>query len=120
MSQRSDLSIKSLVFDTLVKAAREGRRCPTNFEIAEAVTSLSGGRPRAASGMPAVIQQLVRDGYVTVRVYGANFREVLIHQGPEAGKSTLPPSHGKQPYRVIDKMERERRDKAPKWSHVRR
>jgi hypothetical protein len=58
---------------------------------------------------------LVRQGRIVIRVYGGNWRDVLICAGRQAGKSTAPAPHGGRPHIVIDATERARRDSQPKW-----
>jgi hypothetical protein len=98
-----------LIFTVLERAAAQGRRCPTNAEIA---AQLSEHGPRIAGPtVPAAMQRLAREGAIVVRLYGSNYRDVCICKGPHKGKATLPPAHGKLPHIVIDQEERARRDK---------
>jgi len=103
------------VYALVERAAAEGRRCPTNAKIAADLNKSGLTKPVAASSIPGVFRQLIRRGLVTVRIYGNNWRDVVILQGPHAGKATLPPSHGGKPHIVIDQAERERRDRAARW-----
>jgi len=95
-------------------AANEGRRCPTNADIANDLNASGITKSVAASSIPSIIQRLIRRGLVTVRIYGHNWRDVMILEGTHAAKATLPPPHGGKPYIIIDQAERERRDKAAK------
>lgn len=104
-------SKEAQVFTLIEQAAMGGCRCPTNAEIADHLNALGIWRPVGVSGIPKILQQLVRQGFVTIRIYGLNWRDVVILQGQHAGKMTLPPPHGGKPYIVIDQAERERRDK---------
>jgi len=103
-------ALETRVFGIVERAASKGHRCPTNPEIAAKLNESGLTKAIAASSIPGVFRQLIRKGLVTVRVYGHNWRDVLILQGPHAGKATLPPPHGGKPHTVIDKAERERRD----------
>lgn len=107
--------LQDLVFGILERAAGEGRRCPTNFEVAAELNAMLTNTRRAGTSIPAIMQVLVRRGLLTVRLYGGNYRDVVILKGPHAGKATLGPRHGGPPYEIIDKAERDRRDKSPKW-----
>lgn len=102
------------VFGVLERAAVEGRRCPTNPEIAECLQK--SGLRAAAGSIPGVLRTLVREGRIIVRVYGGNWRDVVIAAGPHAGKSTKGPPHGGKPYSVIDAVERTKRDSEPTWT----
>jgi hypothetical protein len=114
MREADGAEIQEIVFGILERAASKGIRCPTNSEAVAELNALSH-RPRSATSMPKIIQSLVRSGMITVRVYGCNFRQVIILEGPCAGRATLRPSHDGQPYIILDKVERLRRDDAPKW-----
>lgn len=96
------------VFALLEAAARTGRRCPTNPELAAALSSQ--GDPIAPSSVPKIIGRLVRGGRIIVRVYGHNWRDVVIQTGRHASKTTMAPPSGGQPYIVIDAAERMKRD----------
>lgn len=98
------------VFALLETAAREGHRCPTNPELAAALSSQ--GDPIASSSVPKIIGRLVRGGRIIVRVYGHNWRDVVIQSGRHAGKTTMAPPSGGEPYIVIDAAERTKRDTA--------
>src|SRR5260370_13330253 len=93
-------SRQTRVFDLLEEAASKGLRCPTNPDIA-AYLSERGFRT-AASAVPAIVRLLTREGRLTVRVYGNNWRDVTICSGPHAGKTSIPPPHRANPYLVID------------------
>lgn len=107
-------ALEDVVFGILERAASEGRRCPTNIEVANEINFLLKNTRRAATSIPAIIQALVRRGLITVRIYGHNFREVVILEGPLAGKTTQRSPDGWEPYIIIDKAERDRRDKSRK------
>jgi hypothetical protein len=100
------------VYALVERAVVEGKRCPTNAEIAADLNKSGLTKPIAATSVPGVFRQLIRRGMVTVRVYGNNWRDVVILQGTNAGKATLPPPHGGKPHIVLDPDERARRDKA--------
>jgi hypothetical protein len=106
------------VFTLVERAAIEGRRCPTNPEIAAYLRQQ--GVKAAAGSIPGLLRILVRENRIVVRVYASNWRDITICEGPHKGKATLPPSHGNDPYIVIDAAERARRDKEggrwTKWS----
>jgi hypothetical protein len=104
-------ALEARVYAVVEGAAMEGRRCPTNAEIAANLNASGLRKSVAASSIPGVFRELIRRGLVTVRIYGNNWRDVMILQGPHAGKVTQPPPHGGKPHIVIDKAERERRDK---------
>lgn len=104
--------MESGVLAMVERTASEGRRCPTNPEISDDFNELGITESVAASSIPGIFRQLIRRGLITVRVYGNNWRDVVILQGPRAGKVTLPPPHGGKPHIVIDKVGGERRDKA--------
>ena len=112
-SQQAKISIReAFVFELIENAAKAGNRCPTNLEIATLLVNSGLVKKYGPSAVPRIFMQLVRTGLLTVRVYGQNWREAVILSGPNAGKSTLRPSHGRKPYVVIDILERERRDAA--------
>ncbi|MBX3504450.1 MAG: hypothetical protein KF895_03150 [Parvibaculum sp.] len=75
------------LFDTLVQAAVDGIRCPTNGEL-RAYKELSS---------------LCRAGFVRSEVYEKNYRVVEITSGVHAGKRTAEHPGGRRPYRIIDK-----------------
>lgn len=87
------------VFAILESAAASGQRCPTNPQIAEYLAK-SGCRVGYTS-VPAFVKKLTKHGQIEVRVYGSNWREVKICVGPSAGKTTMAPPHGGQPYLVL-------------------
>ena len=113
--QREKGPHEARVYALVERAAKEGRRCPTNAEIAAHLNKSGLAKPVAASSIPDIFRQLIRQGLVTVRIYGNNWRDVVILRGPHAGKVTLPPPHGGKPHIVINQAERERRDKAARW-----
>lgn len=75
------------VFDELVTAALEGRRCPTNTEL------------RAKNGEIGV---LARAGHIRSEVYERNYRVIEITHGEHKGKRTAEHPKGYKPYRVLD------------------
>ncbi len=75
-------ALEARVFALVKRAASEGRRCPTNAEIATDLNESGITKSVAASSIPGVFRQLIRRGLVTVRVYGNNWRDVVILQGP--------------------------------------
>lgn len=101
------------VYGLIERAAIEGRRCPKNSEIAEYLRWHIFPEC-SASSIPGYMRRLIREGRIIVRVYGHNWRDVIIVKGPHSGKRTLPPPHGGKPYIVIDASERAKRD-AKKW-----
>jgi hypothetical protein len=96
------------VFALLEAAARAGHRCPTNPELAADLSS--HGVPIASSSVPKIFGRLVREGRIVVRVYGHNWRDIVIQSGRYAGKATMAPPLGGEPYIVIDAAERTKRD----------
>jgi hypothetical protein len=98
------------VFALLEAAARAGHRCPTNPELAAFLSS--HGDPIAPSSVPKIIGRLVKGGRIIVRIYGHNWRDVVIQTGRHASKTTMAPPSGGQPYIVIDAAERTKRDAA--------
>ena len=110
--KRKKVAVEARVYALIERAAAEGRRCPTNSDIAANLNNSRLTKAVAASSMPGVFQQLIRRGLVTVRIYGNNWRDAVILNGPHARKATLPPPHGGKPYTVLDQPERERRDQA--------
>ena len=104
-------SKEARVYAIVEQAAVEGRRCPTNAEIAADLNALGLWKPVGTTSIPGILQQLVRQGFMTIRIYGLNWRDIIILQGPHTGKATLPPPYGGKPHIVIDQAERERRDK---------
>jgi hypothetical protein len=97
------------IFSILEEAAASGMRCPTNPTIADHLAKK--GFPVAATTIPSILRRLIRDGRIIIRVYGGNWRDVTLCTGAEAGKSTLPPPHGGNPYTILDAAERARRDR---------
>lgn len=108
-------ALEARVYALVERAARNGRRCPTNAEIAAELNKAGLTKAVSPGSIPGVFRQLIRRGQITVRIYGNNWRDVVILEGPHAGKVTLPPPHGGKPHIVIDQAERERRDKAARW-----
>jgi len=87
------------VFAFLAKAAAKNVRCPTNSEIAQ---HLHAKRMSVSAGtVPGIVSQLAREGRIAVRLYSRLWREVVICEGPQMGRGTLPPPHGGKPFRVI-------------------
>lgn len=96
-----------LIFGVLVRVATQGRRCPTNAEIANELQEL--GLKAATGGISALMGQLALAGRIVVRVYAKNWRMVEITSGACLGMKTLPPPRGGEPYTVIDATERAER-----------
>lgn len=107
--------IEEVLLSIIGAAAQTGERCPNNWTLANLVNEAMGRRVRSAGGIPSHIQNLVRRGKVTVHLFGHNYRQIEILEGDYAGLKTKPPEHGKPPYITIDKEERLKRDKSPKW-----
>jgi hypothetical protein len=93
------------VFDQLQEAAAEGKRCPTNHQIAERLAWR--GLQIAPTSVPSVMKKLTSQGLIIVRIYGANWRDVIICSGPHSEKTTLPPPHGGKPHIVLRATGRE-------------
>jgi hypothetical protein len=93
------------LFALLQQVAAEGRRCPTNADLA-AYLRKGGFRTAPVD----ILKNLTREGRVIVRVYANNWRDVVISAGPHAGKATMPPPHHGKPHIVIDAIERAKRD----------
>ncbi len=108
-------SPEDCVYSLIERAAIEGRRCATNSEIAAHLRK-HGFRANSASSIPNIMRRLTRHGRIIVRIYGHNWRDVVICEGPHADKSTMPPKHGGRPHTIIDLAERAKRD-AHKWHH---
>jgi hypothetical protein len=87
------------VYAVLQTAATRGARCPTNEAIAQHLCSESIAV--SAGSVPGLVSQLARDGRIVVRLYGHNWREVMICEGRHKGKQTLPPLIAGKPWRVI-------------------
>lgn len=100
------------VYALVERAAMESRRCPTNAEIAAHLNESGLAKHVSASSIPKIFRRLILLELISIRVYGNNWRDAVILQGPHAGKVTSPPPHGGKPHIFIDKAERERRDKA--------
>lgn len=88
------------VFAFLENAAANGERCLTNPGFATELNK--HGLDLAPQSIPAVFRRLIRAGRITVRIYGGNWREVIIESGPQAGKSTKLPPHGGKPHTIVD------------------
>jgi len=87
------------VFNLLQAAAVAGLRCPTNRDIAEA---LQGQHGKLSPGsIPEITSHLAREGRIVIRLYGHNWREVVIGDGLHAGASTLAPPGEATPYKII-------------------
>src|SRR5689334_9469403 len=97
-----------LLLEAVEHAAAEGKRCPTNPELAAVLRS--HGIKAAAGAIPTALNQLIRDGRIVVSLYPRYWRVVTICAGPHAGISTAPPPVPAQPHIVLDKAERKRRD----------
>jgi hypothetical protein len=111
--QGTSVRLDECVFAVLQAAAVEGRRCPSNGEIAMQVRERGIARI-ATTTVPGVLQRLVRDGAITIRYFSRHSRQVVLHEGPYAGKATAPPDNKSEPVEVIDAEERKRRDEAPR------
>jgi hypothetical protein len=115
----SEPDLNSEIEDKLLSiiglAAKNGERCPTNWALASLLTTAMGRRVRSGGGIPSSIQNLVRKGKVTVRLFGHNYRQIEILDGKHAGFKTKQPEHDKLPYMTIDMVERLKRDNSPKW-----
>jgi hypothetical protein len=96
------------LFRMLERAAANDEPCPTNPQIA-AELQKHGYRVRPGS-ISSPLQDLVRQGRIVIRLYGGNFRQIVICTGETAGKSTKGPSRRQNPYAIIDAAERARRD----------
>jgi hypothetical protein len=98
--KKGDGGLADWIFVIVEQAASEGRRCPTNPSLAKEL----GKRGFRLSGptIPRFMKQLAREGRIIVRVYGNNWRDVVICGGPHAGKATMPPPHGGKPHTLID------------------
>jgi len=107
--------IESHVLSIIESAAKNGEPCPNNWIIANLLNEAMGQRVRSAGGVPAIVQNLVRQGRITVHLYGQNQRQVEILDGDCTGLKTKAPTHGKPPYVTIDQKERIKRDNSPKW-----
>jgi hypothetical protein len=79
----------------LVEAhAAEGKRCPTNDEIADYLA-------RTGHLSRLKLTDVARSGRIKIEVYAKNFRVVEICDGPHRGKRTQDAPHYQSPYRVI-------------------
>lgn len=119
MQRQPRSTLDKAVFAVVEAAAREGRRCPTNGEIAAEVLSQGGAVRMATTTVPGILQRLVRNGAITIRYFSRHFRQVEIHEGPAAGARTATPRNKSEPVEVIDAAERKRRDETPRqrWPH---
>src|SRR5690349_9266932 len=99
---------QSLIFEAVEHAAAEGKRCPTNPELAALLRS--HGIKAAAGGIPTALNQLIRDGWIVVSLYPRYWRVVTICAGPLVDMRTAPPPSPAKPHIVLDKAERKRRD----------
>lgn len=88
-----------LVFGLLEAAATTGARCPTNAAICDVLQAQ--GVMIAAGTVPGIISALAKERRIEVRLYGHNWREVVIQSGPRAGQATQGPPGGGCPWRVI-------------------
>ena len=100
-------SRRELVLRAMTDAAEAGVRCPRNVELAAHLRE--HGIDAAPSAMAKIVTRLALDGEIEVRIHGALFRQVLICRGPESGRATIAPSHGKPPHLVINQSGRHRR-----------
>jgi hypothetical protein len=89
------------VFSALEEAAAAGERCPTNIQLATFLNQ-RGFERAAGSSIPQIVGRLAKQGRVVVRIYGKNYRDVLICTGEHAGRITQPPPHGGAPYLMLD------------------
>lgn len=80
-------------FKMLESAAANGERCPQRDD---------GVRTDDTRFMTA-------RGWIRIYIYFHNYRVVEILAGPHAGKKTAAPTHGHQPWLVIDQTGRHRR-----------
>lgn len=102
MSKRA--AAVDFVFAFLENAADKGERCLTNPQFS--VELSKHGLNLAPQSMPGVFRRLIQSGQITVQIYGGNWREVIIHSGPQAGKSTMLPPHGGKPHTIVDRAGR--------------
>ncbi len=78
-------------FEEFVKAATHGLRAPTLANL------------RGFGDVPKITRELAFMGFITIEVYGRNWRVVTILKGHRAGKRTMGPPHGGEPYLRLDK-----------------
>lgn len=88
------------------EAVLHKRRCPKNQELAEQLSRQ--GISVAGQTIPGLMRKLVQEGRLVVRIYGNNWRDIEICEGPLAGRTTLPPPHGGKPHTVLDRGGRNR------------
>ena len=112
--QGTSVRLDECVLGVLETAVVDERLCPSNGEIAMEVMKRGIGRV-ATTTIPGVLQRLVREGAITIRYYSRHARQVEIHEGRYAGRSTATPPNKREPVDVIDAAERRKRDKAPRW-----
>lgn len=74
-------------------AAVRGLRAPT-------LNDLSG---RGLGYVGKITRELAFMGFITIEVYGQNWRVITINRGAHAGKRTLPRPAGGSPYLRLDK-----------------
>jgi hypothetical protein len=89
---------EEFVFQLLVDAAVEGKRCPVADAIDRAMSL--AGHGYGATLVPA----LADAGRIRIEVGGKNWRVVTICDGPHAGAATARPPGGRsfEPYVVIE------------------
>lgn len=87
------MSARDVVLDMLRTAAREGRRCPTNPELRDALHKQGLGL-----SVSAIPPALARDGLLRIEVYSKNWRVVEVD-----GFRTAEDPRGGEPYKVIEK-----------------
>lgn len=89
-------SVVDFVYDRLVEAAIEGRRCPTSPEL---------GKELALAGLARVpgnsVPHLARAGRIQIEVSGRNWRVVEIATGPHKGKRTAADPDGRKVRLII-------------------
>jgi hypothetical protein len=104
--------LEEFVLEMVERAALEGKRCPTRFDIAREVVSSRVVPYMAGSSVPSVFKRLSLKGLISVSVYARNYRVVTILKGPNAGKTTLPPPFEGKPHTIIDGAATTRRYKS--------
>lgn len=112
--QSTSVRLDEAVLAALEAAVADEQVCPSNGQIAAEVMKRGVSRV-ATTTIPGVLQRLVREGAITLRYYSRHARQVELHTGPYAGRSTAVPSNKQELVDVIDAAERKKRDQTPRW-----
>lgn len=81
----------SAVYAILERCAIDGARCPEND----------------THGIPhGYLPQMARRGWIEIRVFARNYRQVVLLKGPHKGKTTASDPSGLSPWMIVNRFGR--------------